>query len=232
MDARDRETARLSDVAEVPASVRGGKPLLRGVSHQVAVIVSLLASVMLVVRTRPGLASVCAAVFGVCLTALFAISALYHRIQWSELARQRMRRLDHSAIFILIAGGYTPLFALVRVHPGINVALLGVWLGAAIGVMKSMAWPGAPKWITATLCVGLGWACLGPVIERGAMMGATVMTPLVASGIVYSLGALVYAAKKPDPVPHVFGYHEVFHALVIIASVLLFAHVALVIAHT
>lgn len=206
----------------------GGKPLLRGVSHQIAFFVALVATTQLVVRAHAGAPSRAALVFGSSMVALFGTSALYHRRNWTEEARMLMRRLDHAAIFVLIAGGYTPLFALVPGTNGGHGALAAIWIGAGLGVAKSLAWPRAPKWMTALLCVALGWMVVGQVIDRTAAVGATCIWLLVAAGAVYSIGAVVYATKRPDPFPRVFGYHEVFHALVIAASVCLFAHVVLV----
>lgn len=204
------------------------KPLLRGVSHQISFFCALAACAALVARARPGTATAAAFVFSASLVNLFGTSALYHRVDWSPNARKRMRRLDHAAIFVLIAGGYTPLFALVPSSGGGRGALAAIWAGALVGVLKSLAWPGAPKWVTALLCVGLGWTVVGEVVDRAASAGAPSIGLLVASGVTYSLGALVYALKRPDPLPRVFGYHEVFHAMVVVASVCLFAHVALV----
>ena len=136
--------------------------------------------------------------------------------------------MDHATIFVLIAGGYTPLFALIPSSSGGHGALYAIWGGALIGVEKSLAWPDAPKWIMATLCVALGWMVTGQVIDRTAIVGALSVWLLVGSGVIYSLGAAVYALKRPNPFPRVFGYHEVFHALVVIASVFLFAHVVTV----
>lgn len=203
-----------------------GKPLLRGVSHQVSFFVTLAASVLLFRRAWyiPDARGACL-VFALALANLFGTSALYHRIDWSPTARARMRRLDHAAIFVLIAGGYTPLFTLVPSQAGGHGALVAIWAGASVGVLKSLLWPGAPKWIMAVLCVGLGWMVVGQVADRAAIVGSFSLTCLVASGIVYSLGALVYAMKRPDPLPRVFGYHEVFHALVVGASTCLFLHV-------
>lgn len=204
------------------------KPLLRGVSHQVAMVVALVAATVLTYRASPGVARVAAATFGAAMVLQLGVSALYHRVNWSEGPRRWMRRLDHSAIFVLIAGGYTPLFATVPSQSGGHLALVGMWLGAAIGVVKSLAWPHAPKWVTAGLCVGVGWVGSVEVMARIPVVGWGPIVWVVASGVVYSLGALVYALKRPNPSPRVFGYHEVFHALVIIASVLLFTHVVLV----
>jgi hemolysin III len=208
------------------------KPLLRGVSHQVAFFGSILATVLLVRSTKTEEASGAALVFGLALVTLFGTSALYHRVDWSVSARKVMRRLDHAAIFVLIAGGYTPLFLLVPSGQGGHAALFGIWIGAALGVVKSLLWPHAPKWVTALLCVALGWAVVGQVIDRAHIIGWLPIAMLVVSGTTYSLGALVYALKRPDPFPKVFGYHEVFHAIVILASGCLFTHVLLVLRAT
>lgn len=215
----------MTSLASAPPA---NKPLLRGVSHQIAFFVAILATLALVIEARTGAAGRAAFVFGASLVTLFGISALYHRVDWNPAARQRMRRLDHAAIFVLIAGGYTPLFSLVPSTHGGHGALAAIWLGAGVGVIKSLLWPGAPKWITALVCVGLGWAVVGQVVDRAPFVGWLTVGMLVASGATYSLGALVYALKRPDPVPGVFGYHEVFHAIVIVASVFLFTHVVLV----
>lgn len=201
------------------------KPKLRGVSHQIAFFVALLATGVLIARAEHGRAAIAAAVYGASLTALFGISALYHRPQWSPAKRQLMRRLDHSAIFLLIAGTYTPLFALLDDPSSTHRPLWIIWLGAAAGIAKSLLWPNAPKPVTALLCVVLGWAVVGDVARLEPVMGATSTGLLVTGGVIYSLGAIVYAKKRPDPIPTVFGYHEVFHALVIVAAIFHFVHV-------
>jgi hemolysin III len=210
----------------LPTTARS-KPRLRGVSHQVAFFVAIAATALLVARAETERGRLVALVFGVCLALLFAVSALYHRVDWTPPARARMRRLDHAVIFVLIAGGYTPLFGLVP-REGHHVALIAIWVGAALGVAKSVAWAHAPKWITALLCVGLGWTATGEVLARMPVVGSTTIWLLVASGAIYSLGAAIYALKRPDPFPRTFGYHEVFHAVVILASVTLYLHVGLV----
>jgi hemolysin III len=229
--ATSQVAARTSKAEGQTPRERGPKPLLRGVSHQVAFFVSIAATAALVPWASSRAALVAALVFGASLLTLFGVSALYHRVDWTPEARRRMRRFDHAAIFVLIAGGYTPLFALVPSASGSHSALFAIWAGAAAGVLKSLAWPDAPKWLTALLCVGLGWLVVGQVVERTSTVGATCVGLLVASGATYSVGALVYALKRPDPFPRVFGYHEVFHAIVVAASVLLYAHVAAVLAH-
>jgi hemolysin III len=210
------------------AALAKDKPLLRGVSHQVAFFVALLATAQLVMWARPGAPSQTALVFGASMVVLFGTSALYHRRHWSDEARMLVRRFDHAAIFVLIAGGYTPLFGLVPSTAGGHGALAAIWIGAGVGIVKSLAWPHAPKWLTALLCVVIGWMVVGQVVDRSAAVGMTCVWLLVAAGTIYSLGAAVYATRRPDPLPRVFGYHEVFHALVIVASACLFAHVVLV----
>lgn len=213
----------MSSVLPAPA-----KPLLRGVSHQISFFCAIAATALLVLRA-PTAAVLPTLVFGLTLINLFGTSALYHRVDWSTAARKRMRRLDHAAIFLLIAGGYTPLFAIVPSSAGGHNALVAIWVGSLFGVVKSLVWPDAPKWITALLCVGLGWTVVGQVVDRTSVIGALGVGLLVASGVIYSLGAVVYALKRPDPLPKIFGYHEVFHLLVILASVCLYAHVATVV---
>lgn len=211
---------------ETPA----GKPLLRGVSHQIAFFGAIAASAVLVRRAPPGTATRVTLVFGASLLTLFGISALYHRIDWSLEARKRMRRLDHAAIFVLIAGGYTPIFGLIPSSAGGHGALSAIWIGSSLGIFKSLVWPDAPKWVTAILCVALGWMVVGQVVDRAGVVGWLSVDLLIASGVIYSLGALVYALKRPDPFPRIFGYHEVFHALVIVASACLYMHVLTVLA--
>ena len=205
------------------------KPTLRGVSHQVAFFAALLAVGALVMQSKSSAAVAAAMVFGASLALLFGTSALYHRVHWRPVQRQWMRRLDHAAIFILIAGGYTPLFSLVPSTSGGHGALWVIWIGAAVGTTKSLLWSHAPKWVTALLCVVLGWIVTGEVIDRAPAVGWPAIGMLLACGVIYSAGAVVYALRRPDPFPRVFGYHEVFHAIVILASVCLYAHVVLVI---
>jgi len=198
------------------------KSLLRGVSHEAAAIVALLGWIVIVAVAPSAAARTAAHVYAGSLFALFAISATYHRPTWSPRARARMRRLDHSAIFLLIAGTYTPLCLLLGGRRG-GTLLAVVWIGAAAGIAKSVLWVRPPKPILAAMYVALGWVVL-PVLPavRGAV-GTTGLILLGAGGAAYTAGALVYATRRPDPWPRVFGYHEVFHALVIVAAACHFA---------
>jgi hemolysin III len=211
-----------------PAAAPRDKPLLRGVSHQVASVFALAGGVALVHDAAGPRASMAAAVYGVALTAQFGVSALYHRPRWGERARLLMRRLDHAAIFLLIAGTYTPICLLLP--PGAGRALLAaVWAGAAGGIALSVAWPTAPKALVTALCVALGWAVVPVMPALRVAVGAGGLALLLAGGVAYTAGAAVYALQRPDPFPRVFGYHEVFHALVIVAAVCHYAAVASVV---
>lgn len=205
------------------------KPRLRGVSHQIAFFVSMVSGAWLVLTAPNARAAAACGIYAATLTALFGISALYHRPHWTPGKRQLMRRLDHSAIFLLIAGTYTPPFWLLDPPDSNHRPLWIVWIGAALGIFKSLLWPHAPKVFTAALCLLLGWAVVGDVVRLAPAMGTASIVLLVTGGLIYSMGAVVYARKRPDPVPAVFGYHEIFHALVIIASICHFVCVVLIV---
>ena len=203
------------------------KPRLRGVSHQWAFFVSVVIGALLVVFAPAGEATVAALVYAVSVAGLFGASALYHRVDWPSLgARRWMRRLDHSMIFVLIAGTYTP-FALLVLHGTLaTVILLVVWGGAVAGVILKLVWIDAPKALIAAVYVALGWVAVAtfPQLLDGMGLGGTAL--VLAGGLLYTVGAVVYARRRPDPAPTVFGYHEVFHALVIAAAALQYAAVA------
>ncbi len=203
------------------------KPRLRGVSHQWAFFVSLALGAALVVAAPAGQPRLAAAIYALSVAALFGTSALYHRITWStQAARRWMRRLDHSMIFFLIAGTYTPFALLVLNGDLATVILIVVWAGALAGVLMKLVWIDAPKALVALTYIMLGWVALAafPAMIEG--LGVTASTLVAVGGLLYTVGALVYAFQRPDPVPKVFGYHEVFHALVILAAALQYAVIA------
>jgi len=202
------------------------KPRLRGVLHHYACFGSLIAGVALVLAAPGVLAKAATAVYAAALAGLFTVSALYHRVDWAPAARRRMRRLDHSMIFVLIAGTYTPFALLVLDGVVAAVVLVGMWVGALAGIVLKLAWIDAPKWLTALVCLGLGWLGLASLPELVSGVGVGAMTLMLAGGVLYSVGAFVYAAGRPDPSPAVFGYHEVFHTLVIVAAALHFVGIA------
>jgi hemolysin III len=198
------------------------KPLLRGVSHEVAAGVALAGWIVLAVVAAPGPAHVAAHVYGASLFTLFAVSAAYHGPTWKARARLHMRRLVHSAIFLLIAGTYTPFCLLLPSATGRWLLAL-VWGGAVAGVLQSVLWVRAPKPLVATVYVLLGWVVLPVLPALRAALGEGAVALLAGGGALYTLGAVVYAARRPDPFPRVFGYHEVFHALVVAAAACHFA---------
>ena len=212
------------DAAAVPGPL---KPRLRGVSHQWAFFCSLVAGAALVLSVETGRARLAVAIYSVTVSGLFGVSALYHRIDWAtEQARRWMRRLDHSMIFLLIAGTYTP-FALLALEGTLATAILvAVWGGALAGIVMKLVWIGAPKWLVAATYVAIGWVAVAAFPQLFESIGAVGTALLAAGGALYTAGAVVYALQRPDPVPAVFGYHEVFHVLVILAAGLQFAVVA------
>jgi hemolysin III len=217
-------------VLPVPAAVVPElrmKPRLRGVLHQYAFFVSLASGTVLVLLAATTRASVAVAVYAASVSALFGVSALYHRISWTTPARRRMRRLDHSMIFLLIAGTYTPVGLLVLEGTLATVVLAIVWGGAVAGIVLELAWTTAPRWLGGTVYLALGWVAVVAMPQLFARLGMTGGLLIVAGGVVYSAGAAVYALRRPDPAPAVFGYHEVFHLLVIAGVAAHFAAIGL-----
>src|SRR5512137_233599 len=198
------------------------KPLLRGVSHEIAAGVALAGLVALVLLAPGPRARLGALVYGSSLVALFSVSALYHRPTWSPRARLWMRRLDHSAIFLLIAGTFTPICLLIG-DGRARTLLAVVWAGAGLGVLRALLWPEAPRLVSTALYLLLGWAAVPLVPAMHLALGAVPLLLLAAGGMLYSVGAVIYATRRPDPFPRVFGYHEIFHALVVAAAGLHFA---------
>jgi len=202
------------------------KPRLRGVSHEIAFYVSLALGATLVMVASGARARVAVLVYVLSLSGLLGTSALYHRRTWSDGARRWMQRADHSMIFVLIAGTYTPV-ALLALHGTLaTVVLVIVWGGALGGVILKLAWIDAPKWLIAGVYVALGWVALISLGQLPAAVGVLGLVGLGAGGLLYTAGAVIYATQKPDPIPSVFGYHEVFHLFVIAAAALHFAVIA------
>ena len=203
------------------------KPRLRGVSHQWAFFVSVALGAALVIVAPSGQPRLAAAIYALSVAALFGTSALYHRITWaSHAARRWMRRLDHSMIFCLIAGTYTPFALLVLEGDLATVILIVVWAGALAGVLMKLVWIDAPKALVAVTYIMLGWVAVAAFPDMIERLGVTASVLVAVGGLLYTLGALVYAFQRPNPAPSVFGYHEVFHALVILAAALQYAVIA------
>ena len=214
-------------MADAAHSLLPVKPRLRGVSHKWAFFVSAGLGIALVITAPSGEATVAAAIYAACVALLFGTSALYHRTDWKRPnARRWMRRLDHSAIFVLIAGSYTPFALLVLDGTLADVILAVMWAGALGGIVLKLVWIDAPNWLVATIYVLLGWVATATAPGLVSELGVTASGMVGLGGLLYTIGAVVYARHRPDPVPAVFGYHEVFHVLVIVASGLQYAVVA------
>jgi len=214
------------DIDRLEQAIRS-RPQLRGVTHQWAFFVFVVLGVVLVVTAPPGRATLAAAIYAGCVALLFGTSALYHRVTWkTDGARRWMRRLDHSAIFLLIAGTYTPFALLVLDGTLADVVLAVVWVGAIGGIILKLLWIDAPKWLAASIYVALGWVAVAVTPDLIDEVGVTAAVLVGMGGLLYTVGAVIYALRRPDPIPTVFGYHEVFHALVIAAAALQYAVVA------
>ena len=202
------------------------KPRLRGVLHEYAFFVSLACGIVLILAASDGRARVAAAIYAAALSGLLGTSALYHRVTWRPGARRWMRRLDHSMIFILIAGTYTPVALLALKGSLATTILIVLWAGALGGVIFKLLWIDAPKWLFAAVYVTLGLVTAAVFGELPASIGWLGVAGLATGGLLYVIGAVVYASGRPNPWPKVFGYHEVFHTLVIVAAALHFAVIA------
>jgi len=209
---------------EAPAEIR---PRFRGLSHQLAFFaaVPLAVAFALAPDTAKGRAS--AVVYGTAVAFMFGASGSYHLVRWSWPRWQPLaRRIDHSGIYLLIAGSYTPVGLLI-LDGSWRLAVLGVvWIGAAAAILLKVCWLDAPKWLAASIAIGLGWVGVLVMPQVWASVGLAGCALLVAGGIAYTLGGIVYAVERPDPRPELFGYHEVFHALVIVAVALQYAAIA------
>ncbi|MFG1949783.1 hemolysin III family protein [Micromonospora sp. NPDC048830] len=199
-----------------------GKPRMRGWLHTYAFFVAVACGAVLcsIAAARPGWAPfVSCLVYSLTVCGLFGTSALYHRRVWTERGFQVMRRMDHSMIFVFIAGTYTP-FCVLLLDVGHATLMLGlVWGGALAGVALKLVWPHAPRWVSAPLYLALGWVSvtmLPQILREG---GVTALVLLAVGGAVYSVGAVFYALRRPNPWPTVFGHHEFFHACTLVAAI-------------
>lgn len=220
----ERATAAKEATVEAIAAV---KPRLRGVTHEWAFFLSLGFGTALIVLAEGTEATLAVAIYAVSLSALFGTSALYHRVNWSRPnVRRWMRRLDHSMIFFLIAGTYTP-FALLVLNGALAAAILVVvWVGAVAGAIVEMVWIDHPKWASALIYLALGWVAVATFPELWSALGVAGSMLVIAGGLLYTAGAVIYAVQRPNPNPAIFGYHEIFHLLVIAAAVAHFSAVA------
>ena len=207
---------------QIPARV---KPRLRGVFHELGFFAALALAIPLTLEADPGRARISAIVFSSCLAGCFGVSALYHRPTWSPVVRSWLARLDHAGVYLLIAGTYTPFGLLVFSHAWAVVVLSIVYSGVAVAIALKVFWVQAPKRLSAAIGIALGW--LGVVAySQFAKVGWAGIVLLFAGGLFYTAGAIVYARKRPDPRPAVFGYHEIFHLCTLAAAGCQYAAIA------
>jgi hemolysin III len=201
------------------------KPKLRGVFHEIGFYVALAVGALCVAAAEPGRARGAAIIFATCVAACFGVSALYHRPTWTPSVRAWLARLDHAGIYLLIAGTYTPV-GLIVMSPAWAVPVLSVvWGGALVAILIKLFWVQAPKWLSAALGIALGWSGVVAFPQLLAVpVGGLVL--LLFGGLLYTAGAIVYVRQSPNPVPHAFGYHEVFHLLTLVAAGCQYASIA------
>jgi hemolysin III len=190
------------------------RPRLRGVLHQISFAVSLVAGPLLLTAAHGTTAKIAAVVYAASVTGMFAASALYHRVRWQEPARRLMQRLDHAMIFILIAGTFTPVLLLRMPEPYDLAGLCAVWVLALAGLVLHMVWLDAPERLIGGIYLGLGWLAVPAFPVLLHRIGLAGLALIVAGGLLYTLGALGYHFRWPNPAPDVFGFHEVFHTFV------------------
>jgi hemolysin III len=200
------------------------------VFHSYAFVGFAVLGALLVATTSGGRERLAAAAFGGCLVLTFGISALYHRVDWRPAAKRVMRRLDHASIYLLIAGTYTP-YGLLVLSGAWQFSILGVvWIGAALAIVQRLFWLDAPRWVPVVAGIFLGWVGVVALPQIIAASGVSGTVLVAAGGILYTLGAVVYALQRPDFRPATFGFHELFHVLTVLAAACQFAAVALLVA--
>ena len=201
------------------------KPRLRGVLHEVGFYVAVVLALPLILTAEPGRGRLAATIFATCVAGCFGASALYHRPTWTPRTRSWLARLDHAGVYLLIAGTYTPVALIIFSRSWAIPVLAVVWSGAVAAILLKLFWVRAPKWLSAVISLALGWVGVAAITQLLKVPLAGLVL-LLAGGLMYTTGAVVYALRKPDPVPHVFGYHEVFHALTIAAAACQYVAVA------
>jgi hemolysin III len=213
VDAREPgERATVTGVAVVRV-----KPRLRGVFHEAAFYAALAAGAGAIATAEPGRGRAAAVIFASCVAACFGASALYHRPTWSPRARGWLARLDHTGVYLLIAGSYAP-FGLLVLSTGWAVPILAVvWTGALVAILVKLFWVRAPKWLSAAIGLVLGWIGAAAFSQLLKLPPAALLL-IILAGLLYTAGAVVYALRRPDPFPRVFGYHELFHVLTVMAT--------------
>jgi hemolysin III len=215
----------------VQATEYAERPRLRGVLHQYAFAASVGLTIALALTAPGPRERLAVLLFGSSLVLSFGASALYHSVTWRPAARRLLRRLDHAGIYLLIAGTYTPYGLLVLTGAWRLVVIGIVWTGAAVAVLVKVTWVDAPKWVAAAFGIGLGWVGAAALPQIHAVIGWAGLSLVFAGGVLYTAGAIVYVRRSPDPAPTVFGYHEVFHALTVLAAACQASAIAFFVVH-
>jgi hemolysin III len=216
-------------VLEPETTVAPAKPRFRGVSHEIAAFVMPVLGLVLIVLASTTSVRWAVVVYTAGVTAMYTMSAVYHRGHWSEITRLRLRRLDHAMIMVAIAATYTPVAVAALDVRSARILLAVVWALALVGVGLQLLWLHAPRWLVAALYIGIGWTALAFLPTLWSGLGVVSFSLLLLGGIVYSVGAVVYSTRRPDPAPAVFGFHEVFHALVIAAGLVFYGAIVRVV---
>ncbi len=214
--------ATLGPTSSLATVVAELKPRLRGFLHTYAAAISIASGAVLIAvaaAMKGGPAAATTSIYAATVTLLFGTSALYHRRSWSPRAHRIMKRLDHSMIFVFIAGTYTPIAALTLPRTAAIAVLVTVWTGAVVGVALQTAWPTSPRWLAVPCYIALGWVAVFVLPDLLHNAGVAALVLILVGGAVYTIGGVVYGIKRPNPVPGVFGYHEVFHACTLVAAV-------------
>ena len=207
--------------SQLATAVAELKPRLRGWLHAYAAGISIVSGASLIAvafALRGAVAGITCAIYCATVTLLFGTSALYHRRTWSPRALMIMKRLDHSMIFVFIAGTYTPIAVLTLPTGAMIGVLIAVWTGALVGVGLQTLWPTHPRWLSAPCYIALGWVAAFVFPDLLSNAGVAAFVLIAAGGVVYTIGGVVYALKKPNPYPGVFGFHEVFHLCTLVAA--------------
>jgi hemolysin III len=202
------------------------RPQFRGISHQIAFFAAIPSAAAVVVTANSSVARAAGGAFALSVVAMFGVSSIFHRGSWTPKAARRLGRLDHAMIYALIAGTYAPIGLLV-LHRGWRLPILAaIWGGACLAVVVEFAWVRAPKWLAPAIGIALGWTAVIVLPQIVGGIGAAGSALLLAGGLAYSAGAVVYVRQRPDPAPATFGYHEIFHALVVIAVICQYSTIA------
>lgn len=201
----------------LPEQIVNIKPYLRGWIHLITAPLSLAASIVLLALAPTAGTKWASAVYLAASLILFGVSATYHLAYWAPGWEQFWRRLDHSNIFLLIAGTYTPLSVSLLEYTQARNILLIVWIGAVLGILINLFWPAAPRWLGTFIYVALGWVAIAYLPALWAAGGPAIVWLLIAGGLLYTIGAVFYALKWPNPSPKWFGFHEMFHACTVLA---------------